>query len=422
MSHKAIEKYLANYAEIEIQVLNKIKQSYQHACIIPICNEAFDCLETIFSKIKTDKLLIITVINSPKSHENSKTWQIHNKKWIETFEQSISSSFKLNQHMTLLKFNKFHDVILIDRNTQGLQIDEKQGVGLARKIAADCALKLFQLGKIINPWIFSTDADVILPITYFTHDYQSFQNYSAIVLDFKHITNDKKLHQLQYLYDLKMRYYHAGITYAGSQYDYIPLGSALIVNMLSYAQVRGFPKKNAAEDFYLLNKLAKTKPIKYKIKESTITIKSRLSNRVPFGTGPALNHISSLTSLDEYTFYHPNCFTLLKHWHAFLHSLWQEELIICIPKEKNLQELYQYFNCAEVFKKSQNQITSRQRWSQFVHQWFDAFRTLKAIHFFDKKFARLTHKQLLNHPSFAKVNGSLLQEFIERQYGITLHT
>ena len=100
-------------------------------------------------------------------------------------------------------------------------------------------------------------------MNYFELVHQFNSKYSAIVLDFEHISDDGLLNKLQYYYDFKIRYYHAGIVFAGSDYDYIPLGSTLIADMNCYAQVRGFPKKNAGEDFYLLNKLAKIKPVAY---------------------------------------------------------------------------------------------------------------------------------------------------------------
>ncbi len=413
MPKTAIDKYLTHYAEPEIGGLQQISSRYQYALVVPICNESTDCLKTICQAIKTQHLLIIAIVNSPTPHENRRIWQKNNQQWIQSLLKNSTNHLKINARTTLLNCPNFHDVLLIDRNSFGNQIACKQGVGLARKIGADCALKLFQLDKIKQPWIFSTDADVSLPKNYFELELSKFTANSAIVLDFVHHSTDAHMKKLQFLYDFKMRYYLAGIVYAGSGYQYIPLGSTVIIAMTSYAQVRGFPKKNAAEDFYLLNKLNKTKAIHYNIQNCRITIQSRFSNRVVFGTGPALTAIVALEKPMDYPFYHPNCFIMLKQWLQFLSSLWQEKLIITPPQETLLAELYHHLNCHIVFNKSKPQITSQQRWTQFVHQWFDAFRTLKAIHFFHKKFKPLTIQQLLNHPSFAKVNNLSLQTFLE---------
>ena len=64
------------------------------------------------------------------------------------------------------------------------------------------------------------------------------------------------------------------------------------INAEHYAQSAGFPKLAAGEDFYLLNKLAKIgKIIPLKIINQPIYIQARISNRTPFGTGPALDKI-----------------------------------------------------------------------------------------------------------------------------------
>ena len=123
--------------------------------------------------------------------------------------------------------------------------------------------------------------------------------------------------------------------------------------------------------------------------------------------------INELDTVNDYLFYNPKCFILLQQWLDFLKSMWdRNELNINPPKPQKLLELYDFLNCQIVFEKSQNQITSEHRWTQFVHQWFDAFKTLKTIHYFDKNLLRLNLNQLLNTSNFAKVTDSKLQTFI----------
>ncbi len=80
--------------------------------------------------------------------------------------------------------------------------------------------------------------------------------------------------------------------------------------------MRGFPKREAGEDFYLLNKLAKVGTV-LELAEGpdneAIRIESRRSDRVPFGTGAAVNRITALADpLGEFRFYDPSVFELLK--------------------------------------------------------------------------------------------------------------
>ncbi len=351
------------------------------------------------------------MVNSPIGQND---WQQENQLLIDYLHENCLSQDCVSNNIKLLKYNELQDILLVDRNSDGLQINPKQGVGLARKIGADCALSLYAQGLVEFPWIFSTDADVVLPRNYFSQIKSLKEANSAVVLDFKHITQGRELSQFQFLYDFKMRYYLAGIQWAQVGYNYIPLGSTLIASMESYAQVRGFPKRNAGEDFYLLNKLAKVKPIKYKIDNCVIQIRSRFSDRVPFGTGPALLKISRLEDWSDYGYYNPQCFIYLKLWKEFLDSLWKQgQLTIIKPKDAFLQKLYHFFNCQTVFSKSQKQISSNRRWQQFIHQWFDAFKILKAVHFFDKKFERLDYKRLLKDDAFVKVSDSKLNLFIK---------
>ena len=124
--------------------------------------------------------------------------------------------------------------------------------------------------------------------------------------------------------------------------------------------------------------------------------------------------IDSLASFDEYKYYNPICFILLKQWLQFLKERWNDEKLKITKPPKELREVYDFFNCEKVFNKSYKQITSKQIWTQFVHQWFDAFKTLKFIHFYDKKFDRLNYHKLLKEINFVKVNNSSLQTFIDK--------
>ena len=406
---KAVKKYLANYAENESQQLDLLNQDYDYVIVIPVCNESLICLETIFSKID-EAVLIIAVVNSPL---DKKEWQLNNELFINSLSKSSNESSVLSTVSRLLKFDKLNDVLLVDKNSQGNQINADYGVGLARKIGCDIALKCYVQGYITNPWIYSTDADVILSSNYFSQSVKCAGKNSAVILDFEHVSDDSRLNDQQFYYDFKLRYYRSGIAFAGSTYDYIPLGSTMIVNMDCYAQVRGFPKRNAGEDFYLLNKLAKIKPIKYLVNDVVIKIQARYSDRVPFGTGPALIQINNLPTIGDYKYYNPICFKYLKQWIEFLRSRWVEDcLVIEKPCDNVLSELYDFFGCEVLFLKTEKQIKSSDRWQQFILQWFDAFKVLKTVHFLDKKYKRLNYLELLKTENFDKVIDSKLIEFI----------
>ena len=87
-----------------------------------------------------------------------------------------------------------------------------------------------------------------------------------------------------------MQFYVQALAVNGSAYAYPTLGSTISVHAQSYARVRGYPKRNAGEDFYLLNKLNKLHPVQV-LQQPVIEVQARLSSRVTFGTGPALQKI-----------------------------------------------------------------------------------------------------------------------------------
>ena len=162
-------------------------------------------------------------------------------------------------------------------------------------MGADLALSLIDQGQVQTPWIFNTDADAQLPNGYFSVPGDiaarvstsiGSTSMSAVVYPFFHETED----QAAAAYDCFLRYQTLGLRWAGSPYAYGALGSCIAVSANHYAAVRGFPPRAAGEDFYLLNKLAKTGTI-WCADTSPLQLGDRPSERVPFGTGPRVKRI-----------------------------------------------------------------------------------------------------------------------------------
>ncbi len=173
-------------------------------------------------------------------------------------------------------------------------------------------------------------------------------------------------------------------------YAYHTLGSCLAVRASAYAHVRGFPKRAGAEDFYLLNKLAKLGPIA-RLSGSSIELQSRRSSRVPFGTGPAVEPSSQAAQPRETAlFYHPCCFDALRALLAGLpelaHAPEQDmaQLLVRQGLDESLAEQARLALAAQGLQSAlahcQRQSTSSDQFQRQFHQWFDAFRTLKFIH------------------------------------------
>ena len=132
---KAITKYLDKYAEEEALELNVPKQSFSQSIVIPAFDETTDFVENL-RIVEHPSVLGIVVANRPDNANLDAT--------------------KFLALLSNLKKMKLPNLLIIDRVEA---FGSKKGVGLARKIGTDVALKLIQLEKIYSPWIRQTDAD-----------------------------------------------------------------------------------------------------------------------------------------------------------------------------------------------------------------------------------------------------------------------
>ena len=312
------------------------------------------------------------------------------------------------------------DVLLVDRFSDGHKLPPKGGVGHARKTGADLAAHLIHQRRVCSPWIHCSDADVHLPQRYFTCSAAlsdtCAQNTAALVYPFRHsIAEHKpgdetpdshrhKIMQVTRLYEYSLRYYVAGLSFARSPYAFHTIGSTIAVNAAHYAKVRGFPRRQAGEDFYLLNKLAKVGSIVQLGDETDcepIEITARLSDRVPFGTGAAVGTIMELEDpAREFLLYHPSVFGLLRSWLGCLPAIWQSrssDIGAILSRElatdkqgslsshspTDLRALIgglEESGATEALQHAFRQSKDARQFNRQINTWFDAFRTLKLIH------------------------------------------
>jgi hypothetical protein len=366
---KAVEKYFEHYAESEVTHLKKLPHDVSHCVIIPCYKEKILNLKQ-YSQVTDFAILFIVVVNEPEDAA-SESKEI-NKKLIVSLKEQGELHWKANA-ISLFQYGK--DLLFIVERVGELAIPKKQGVGLARKIAADMASYYYVNQQLQCDYFHSADADMTVPKDYFS-ELNSKESFSAAIYRFEHEAVSPDLALATQQYDHKLRYYVDGLKSAGSPYAYHSLGSVMVINIDSYIKVRGFPKRNAAEDFYLLNKLAKLGSI-IQLTGGKVIIQGRLSNRTPFGTGVAIaNLLSSLDPKSEKIYYHPQAFVYLKEFLTFLES--GEKSMLC-------PEVLAYcddHNVFEILKKFQK---DRADSPQQLHAWFDGFKTLKFVHYFHQE-------------------------------------
>ena len=162
---KAITKYLERYAEKEAHTLTIPEHSFSQTIVIPAFDETTNFVENL-RLLANPSVLAIVIVNRP---DNSSL-------------EATRNTFEL---LSDLKKLRLRNLLIIDRVEKPLEA--KQGVGLARKIGTDLALRLIQLQKISSPWIRQTDADASFQKNYYQ---TSMPKSGAVVFAHRHISSD----------------------------------------------------------------------------------------------------------------------------------------------------------------------------------------------------------------------------------------
>jgi len=419
-----VEKYLRLYAEPEITALADLldaipgQEPWANVMVVPACNESADFLRS--PPPCYGRSLLILVIN--ESESASAQVSERNLTLAETVQTSFDLLFQSAPEFKEFGIGLFRDpnaprdLLLVDRFSAGRKLPIKGGVGQARKIGVDLAASLIHSKHILSNWIHCTDADVLLPEAYFTCSQavaNSALDTAALVYPFHHcdeqnVSASNEVILATQLYELSLRYYVAGMKFAQSPYAFHTIGSTMAVSARHYAMVRGFPRRAAGEDFYLLNKLAKVGAVinpAVAVDCEPLVIEARKSDRVPFGTGAAVIKITDMADpVRDFRFYDPAVFEALKLWLQSLPAIWSaastdlqdlpESLLSALKKIKTEQALAHAFNQS----KDLHQFTRQ------MHTWFDAFRTLKLIHHLrDDGLQSISYAGLMTHPLYKEL-------------------
>lgn len=377
---KAIDKYLRLYAEPECAELEDFPPlSARHCLVIPCYKETADFARRLaVSALCSCDTLIIVVINQPPGAVESLNQQL----WDYFLQHTLVWQKK---HVSLFSTNsaRLHWLV-VDRFSEGLTIDAKQGVGLARKLGCDLAAFLLARNSADTRWICTTDADAHLPDDYFAALASCSEHTSAAVFSVRHIPTpeiEPAIFSATQSYERALHYYVDGLAWAGSPYAFPTIGSALAVTLQAYCESRGFPRRAGGEDFYLLNKLAKLGPVVW-LQNTVIQIEARISARTPFGTGPAVQKILELNNAEDFLYYAPEVFSDLRIWLQHIPTVWQrlqnqEHPLQNLPQ--HIQDVLGDSGINALWGHIRRQIDNSQQCERAIHHWFDAFQTLKFI-------------------------------------------
>ncbi|MEQ8240780.1 MAG: glycosyltransferase family A protein [Cyclobacteriaceae bacterium] len=362
-------KYLARYGYPQPQ-FNEYHLSGQVDIIVVIpcykeknLNVTLDCLNQC--DISELQILVIVVVNESElsDYEALKT----NEQTIKYLERATFNSFALKFCRTKLSL-------------------KKAGVGLARKIGMDEAIRFYDSNNTAGI-IACFDADSTCEPNYFQAIKGYFQNTKKELglVYYEHPLDQNKDSIVDY--ELFLRYYTDSLRFAGFPYAYQTLGSCIIVDSNAYQKYGGMAPRQAGEDFYFINKIAMHGKVG-EINDTTVFPSSRISDRVPFGTGDALGKMKNGLRANEV--YNPEIFLILK---SFLTSIFSDE-------ESIFNEMLTAFLIQIKFEKHlsiiEKETKNPEQFEMRFFQWFDAFKILKLTHFLDKKMVRVPVDDAIN--------------------------
>lgn len=168
------------------------------------------------------------------------------------------------------------------------------GVGWARKIAMDEAVRLLDISARNEGILIAFDADSLVSRNYFTAIENAFREnpqHNFVNLHFCHPVDDPSLspslREGIILYELYLRYLKNAMQWCGYPHAIHTVGSSFAVKATAYVKQGGMNRRQAGEDFHFLHKIVLLGDYGL-IREATVYPAARISHRVPFGTGAAL--------------------------------------------------------------------------------------------------------------------------------------
>ena len=270
-------KYIQKHCNFNPYIHEKPLADVGIITVIPCIDEP-DILRTLESLLSclAPKSLVEVIIVINESEVADGRIRKKNEKTFEQIKKWVSDSSK--------PFIKFYPIYPIPLPKKWA------GAGLARKIGMDEAIRRFNAFNNPKGIILSLDADTLVDKNYFTEVENYFLNHTDAIganIRFDHIKAgiDAKLKEGIELYEAYMAYYKEAHAFIGFPFAMYTIGSAFAVTADAYVKQGGMVKRVAGEDFYFLNKLTTLGKLG-KINSTCVYPSSRVSSRVPFGTGP----------------------------------------------------------------------------------------------------------------------------------------
>lgn len=294
------------------------------------------------------------------------------------------------QSLAFLYGLKMDNLHILDHSSKGMGWSSKSyGVGQARKVLMD-AINRKAAGSDI---IVSLDADTVFGPNYLRSILDIFSRFPhAVALSnpyFHKLGSDETLNRAMLRYEIYMRHYAINMWRIKSPYCFTALGSAIALPVWAYRKVGGITAKKSGEDFYFLQKLRKTGWICNYNTESVYP-GTRYSDRVFFGTGPALIKGSD-GNWDSYPVYDYRLFDQVSATYESFPALFYGERETPMSGFLNKQ-----FRENDPFRALRNNANTPEQFVAACHQKIDGLRVLQFLKSETGKTKRSDEKSLVN--------------------------
>lgn len=324
---------------------------------------------------------------------------VNNSRQTAPHRQQVNSDDLARLHHSAGVF-KGLPLAWVDAATTGRELADKDGVGLARKIGFDLALSRLDYEGAV-PLLTSLDADTLVRSDYFLALHRHFRQTKtgAAVIPFCHqpAANAEAQGAIDH-YELYLHHYALGLELASSPYAFWTIGSAMAFRAGDYARMGGMNRRQAGEDFYFLQQMAKTTGVA-RLRGTEVYPSSRASDRTPFGTGPTVGRLLA-GEPEAVRFYHPDCFRLLARWLALAKTAPAAASADLLARARALSADLGDFLEARAFglvwERLQRNHPREDAFLRAFHGWFDGLKTLQLIHFLsDRQYGRLQPREAL---------------------------
>ena len=370
-------KHWHTYIERQKPVYNTTPLPLEFAAdmvvVIPCYNEPglFDTLQSLLTSVRP-KAKVWTVIVFNSGERSSTEGIVQNR---ISFRQTKEFIEKYNDEGM-----RFFPLLF-----EGLP-RKHAGVGLARKIGMDLAVEHFLRSGNDRGVIVSLDADCTVSENFLTSVHLAFtrnDRLNATVHNFYHRieNNMRALENAVRQYEAYIRYYRAMLQFTGFPWYYHTIGSAFAVTADAYVRVGGMGRQQGGEDFYFLQKVFALGEIR-ELNDVWVYPLARFSDRVPFGTGPALQKI--MNRRDEVLkVYSPDAFVLLKQLFEMKDAFYlrnnQEVCDMLTALHPSLQHFLQEILFMEDIADCNGNSASLAAFQKRFFHHFNAFRIIKYL-------------------------------------------